>query len=109
MSEILITQNAIRKVSSLLDDESNMDLKLRVFVTGGGCNGFSYGFTFDEEINEDDAIIYSGAFSVLVDVMSYPYLVGSEIDYVEDLTGAQFNVTNPNASATCGCGNSFSV
>ena len=109
MSEILITQNAIRKVSSLLDDESNIDLKLRVFVTGGGCNGFSYGFTFDEEINEDDAIICSGGFSVLVDAMSYPYLVGSEIDYVEDLTGAQFNVTNPNASATCGCGNSFSV
>ena len=109
MAEILITQNAIRKVSSLLDDESNIELKLRVFVTGGGCNGFSYGFTFDEEINEDDAIICSGDFSVLVDAMSYPYLVGSEIDYVEDLTGAQFNVSNPNASATCGCGNSFSV
>ena len=109
MSEILITQNAIRKVSSLLDDESNIDLKLRVFVTGGGCNGFSYGFTLDEEINEDDAIICSGRFAVLVDAMSYPYLVGSEIDYVEDLTGAQFNVSNPNASATCGCGNSFSV
>ena len=109
MREILISENAISKVSSLLVDEKSPGLKLRVFVTGGGCNGFSYGFTFDEEVNEDDAIVYSGDFLVLVDAMSYPYLAGAEIDYIEDLSGAQFSVTNPNASSTCGCGNSFSV
>lgn len=107
--KILITENALDKVSSLLNRENNRKLNLRVFVTGGGCNGFSYGFTFDEEINIDDAIVYSGAFSVLVDAMSYAYLIGAEIDYVEDLNGSQFNVSNPNANATCGCGNSFSV
>ena len=109
MNELLISENAISKVSTLLVDEKNPGLKLRVFITGGGCNGFSYGFTFDEEVNEDDAIVYSGDFLVLVDAMSYPYLAGAEIDYIEDLSGAQFSVTNPNASSTCGCGNSFSV
>ena len=109
MNEILISENAISKVSSLLVGEKSPGLKLRVFITGGGCNGFSYGFTFDEEVNEDDAIVYSGDFLVLVDAMSYPYLAGAEIDYIEDLGGAQFSVTNPNASSTCGCGNSFSV
>ncbi len=109
MQEILISENAISKVSSLLVKEDNSELKLRVFVTGGGCNGFSYGFTFDEEMNDDDAVVYSGDFFVLVDAMSYPYLAGAEIDYVEDLSGSQFSVTNPNASSTCGCGNSFSV
>ena len=109
MQEILISENAISKVSSLLVKEDNSELKLRVFVTGGGCNGFSYGFTFDEEMNDDDAVVYSGDFFVLVDPMSYPYLAGAEIDYVEDLSGSQFSVTNPNASSTCGCGNSFSV
>jgi len=109
MNEILISENAISKVSSLLVGEKSPGLKLRVFITGGGCNGFSYGFTFDEEVNEDDAIVYSGDFLVLVDAMSYPYLAGAEIDYIEDLSGAQFSVTNPNASSTCGCGNSFSV
>ena len=109
MQEILITETASRKVASLIAKECNDDLKLRVFVSGGGCNGFSYGFTFDEEINSDDAIIGNEDISVLIDSMSYPYLVGSEIDYTEDLNGAQFSVRNPNASATCGCGNSFSV
>ena len=109
MQEILISENAISKVSSLLAKEGNSELKLRVFITGGGCNGFSYGFTFDEEMNDDDAVVYSDDFFVLVDAMSYPYLVGAEIDYIEDLSGSQFSVTNPNASSTCGCGNSFSV
>ena len=109
MHEISITTSASSKVASLIAKEENPELKLRVFVTGGGCNGFSYGFTFDEEINSDDAIISNECICVLIDSMSYPYLVGSEIDYVEDLSGAQFSVKNPNASATCGCGNSFSV
>ena len=109
MQEVSITSSASSKVASLIAKEGNSELKLRVFVTGGGCNGFSYGFTFDEDINSDDAIISNGYISVLIDSMSYPYLVGSEIDYVEDLSGAQFSVRNPNASATCGCGNSFSV
>ncbi len=109
MHEISITRSASSKVASLLAREKNSELKLRVFVTGGGCNGFSYGFTFDEEINPDDAIIKDEDISVLVDSMSFPYLRGSQIDYIEDLNGAQFSVKNPNASATCGCGNSFSV
>ena len=109
MHEISISRSAVGKVAHLLAKEENPDLKLRVFVTGGGCNGFSYGFTFDEEINPDDAIIEEEDISVLIDSMSYPYLLGSEIDYIEDLNGAQFSVKNPNASATCGCGNSFSV
>ena len=109
MHEISISRSAAGKVAHLLAKEENPDLKLRVFVTGGGCNGFSYGFTFDEEINPDDAIIEDEDISVLIDSMSYPYLLGSEIDYIEDLNGAQFSVKNPNASATCGCGNSFSV
>ena len=109
MPEISISKSASSKVSSLIAKEDNADLRLRVFVSGGGCNGFSYGFTFDEEINSDDAIISNEDISVLIDSMSYPYLVGSEIDYIEDLSGAQFSVRNPNASATCGCGNSFSV
>ena len=109
MREIFITRSASSKVASLLAKEENPELNLRVFVTGGGCNGFSYGFTFDEEINSDDAVIKDDRISVLVDSMSFPYLRGCEIDYVEDLNGAQFSVKNPNASATCGCGNSFSV
>ena len=109
MQEISITRSASSKVASLIAREDNSDLKLRVFVSGGGCNGFSYGFTFDEEVHSDDAIISNEDISVLIDSMSYPYLVGSEIDYIEDLSGAQFSIRNPNASATCGCGNSFSV
>ena len=90
-------------------DQEGEALNLRVFITGGGCNGFSYGFTFDEDVAEDDAVVKSLGVSMLVDSMSYPYLEGAEVDYVEDLNGAQFVVTNPNADSTCGCGNSFSI
>jgi len=104
-----ITSRAVGKVKSLVEEEENEELKLRVFVTGGGCSGFQYGFTFDELIAEDDAQIESSGIVVLVDAMSYPYLVGSEVDYTEGLQGSQFIVQNPNASSTCGCGSSFSV
>ena len=87
----------------------NDALKLRVFITGGGCSGFSYGFTFDEDIADDDALIENGGVTMVVDPMSYQYLAGAEVDYREDLQGAQFVVQNPNASSTCGCGNSFSI
>jgi len=110
MPEILaVTEAAASKVRELLDDEGNSALMLRVFVTGGGCSGFSYGFSFDEDRAEDDAAVERDGITVLVDPMSYQYLVGARIDYREDLSGSQFVVTNPNASATCGCGNSFSI
>ena len=92
-----------------MDAEDNAALKLRVFVVGGGCSGFSYGFTFDEEAAGDDAVFEREGVTLLVDPLSYQYLLGSEIDYVENLQGAQFVVHNPNASSTCGCGNSFAV
>jgi iron-sulfur cluster insertion protein len=104
-----ISENAVKKVSSLLEEEGNNDLKLRVFVTGGGCSGFQYGFTFDELVAEDDAHIEKDGIGVLIDAMSYPYLVGAQIDYQEDLQGSKFVVSNPNASSTCGCGSSFSI
>lgn len=107
--EISFSSRAAAKVASLVQEEGISNLKLRVFVTGGGCSGFSYGFTFDESIAEDDAVIERDGVTMLVDSLSYPYLVGSEIDYKEDLQGAQFLVTNPNASSTCGCGNSFAI
>lgn len=106
---VVVTENAVAKVKSLLEDEGNPDLKLRVFVTGGGCSGFQYGFTFDELVADDDAIIEKGGIQVLVDAMSYPYLVGANVDYEESLNGSQFVVQNPNASSTCGCGSSFSI
>ena len=106
---VQVTDNAAQKIQSLLEDEGNFDLKLRVFVTGGGCSGFQYGFTFDEVVAEDDAVIKKGNVNVLVDAMSYPYLVGAQIDYQEDLQGSKFIVSNPNASPTCGCGASFSI
>ena len=108
-SDISFSGRAAAKVASLVEEEGIDDLKLRVFVTGGGCSGFSYGFTFDESVAEDDAVIQRDGVTMLVDSMSYPYLVGSEIDYKEDLHGSQFIVTNPNASSTCGCGNSFAI
>lgn len=92
-----------------MDAEGNPELKLRVFITGGGCSGFSYGFTFDEDVAEDDAIVQRDGVTMVVDALSYQYLAGSEVDYKEDLQGAQFLVANPNASATCGCGNSFAI
>lgn len=104
-----ISDSAAGKVRELIEDEGNPELKLRVFVTGGGCSGFSYGFTFDEESAEDDAVVEREGITVLVDAMSYPYLAGAEIDYREDLAGAQFVIENPNASSTCGCGNSFAI
>ena len=107
--DVRFSGRAAAKVASLIADENNADLKLRVFVTGGGCSGFSYGFTFDEDIAEDDAVIECDGVSMLVDAMSYPYLAGAEVDYQEDLQGAQFVVANPNASSTCGCGNSFAI
>jgi len=108
-ANINFSDSAAAKVKSLIDADGGSDLHLRVFVTGGGCNGFSYGFTFDEEIAEDDAVVDREGVSLVVDAMSYPYLDGSEVDYIEDLNGSQFIVTNPNATATCGCGNSFSI
>ena len=103
------TDAAAAKVAHLIEQEDNQDLKLRVFVTGGGCSGFEYGFTFDEDMEEDDTAIEKSGVVLLVDPLSYQYLVGAEIDYNENLQGARFVVVNPNASNTCGCGNSFSV
>ena len=106
---LIFTQGAANKVKSLVDEEGNPRLKLRVFVTGGGCSGFQYGFTFDEVVNEDDTSMSKNGVTLLIDAMSYQYLVGAEIDYKEDLQGAQFVIKNPNATTTCGCGSSFSV
>jgi iron-sulfur cluster insertion protein len=106
---IRFTDSAATKVSELIAEENNPDLKLRVYVTGGGCSGFQYGFTFDEEVNEDDTQVNKNGVTVLVDSMSIQYLTGAEIDYTEGLSGSQFVIRNPNASTTCGCGSSFSV
>jgi len=106
---IKVTDNALAKVKSLIEEEGNPDLKLRVFVTGGGCSGFQYGFAFDEASAEDDATVEKNGVIVIVDAMSYPYLVGAQVDYQEGLHGAKFVVQNPNATTTCGCGSSFSI
>ena len=106
---LLFSDSAANKVKQLIDEEGNPDLKLRVFVTGGGCSGFQYGFTFDEVQNDDDAVMQKNGVTLLIDPMSYQYLMGAEIDYTEGLEGAQFVIKNPNASSTCGCGSSFSV
>ena len=103
------TEAAAQKVGQLIAQEGNCALKLRVYVQGGGCSGFQYGFTFDEEIQEGDTEIEKAGVTLLVDPMSVQYLMGAEIDYREDLSGAQFIIRNPNASTTCGCGSSFSV
>jgi iron-sulfur cluster insertion protein len=108
-SPLVFTDSAANKVQQLIDEEGNPNLKLRVFVQGGGCSGFQYGFTFDEEVNEDDTSLDKNGVTLLIDSMSYQYLVGAEIDYKEDINGAQFVIKNPNASTTCGCGSSFSV
>ena len=106
----IITDSAAAKVADLIAEEGNPDLKLRVFVQGGGCSGFSYGFTFDEVANEDDTTMTKNGVSLLIDAMSYQYLVGAEIDYKDDLEGAQFVIkNNPGATSTCGCGSSFSA
>lgn len=104
-----LTDNAAHKVQSLIEEEGNDNLKLRVFVTGGGCSGFQYGFSFDEEVSEDDTVIQNKGASLLIDPLSYQYLVGAKIDYVEGLEGSRFVVNNPLATATCGCGSSFSI
>lgn len=106
---LVFSDAAARKVRELIREEGNDALKLRVFVTGGGCSGFQYGFTFDEEIAEGDTEIANEGVTLLVDPMSVQYLMGAEIDYSEGLEGAQFVIRNPNASTTCGCGSSFAV
>ncbi|MGM0541702.1 MAG: iron-sulfur cluster insertion protein ErpA [Pseudomonadota bacterium] len=103
------TEAAATKVRGLIEDEQNPNLKLRVYISGGGCSGFSYGFTFDETQNDDDTVVTKDTVTLLVDSMSFQYLVGSKIDYLEDLQGARFVIENPNATTTCGCGSSFSV
>ena len=106
---ITISESAKIKIKDLLLEENNPKLALRTFVQGGGCSGFSYGFTFDEETHEDDFEIPLDEFKILVDSMSMTYLTGAEIDYKEDVMGSQFNIKNPNATTTCGCGSSFGV
>jgi iron-sulfur cluster insertion protein len=106
---LTFSDSAATKVRDLIEEEGNPDLKLRVFVTGGGCSGLQYGFTFDEVQNEDDTVMEKGGVKLLIDPMSFQYLTGAEIDYTEGLEGAQFVIKNPNASSTCGCGSSFSV
>ncbi len=106
---LVFTDSAATKVKDLIEEEGNPDLKLRVFVQGGGCSGFQYGFTFDEITNEDDTAMEKNGVTLLIDSMSYQYLVGAEIDYKDDLEGAQFVIKNPNATSTCGCGSSFSA
>ena len=105
---LLFTDAAAGKVRNLIEEENNPNLKLRVFISGGGCSGFQYGFTFDESVNDGDTSVENGGVTLLIDPMSYQYLVGAEIDYKEDLQGAQFIIRNPNAQTTCGCGSSFS-
>ena len=108
-TNINLSARAVQKVRELVCEEENEDLKLRVFITGGGCSGFQYGFTFDELVADDDTAIEKDGVTVLVDPMSFPYLAGSEVDYTEGLEGSRFVVNNPNATATCGCGSSFSI
>ncbi len=108
-SALVFTSAAARKVGELIREEQNEQLKLRVFVSGGGCSGFQYGFTFDEDLQDGDTSIENEGVTLLVDPMSVQYLMGAEIDYKEDLEGAQFIIRNPNATTTCGCGSSFSV
>ena len=108
-SPLLFSNAAATKVKQLIDEEGNEQLMLRVFVSGGGCSGFQYGFTFDETVNDGDTEIENQGVTLLIDPMSYQYLVGAEIDYKEDLQGSQFVIRNPNAQTTCGCGSSFSV
>jgi iron-sulfur cluster insertion protein len=108
-SPLFFTDSAARKVKELIDEENNPALMLRVFVSGGGCSGFQYGFTFDENFNDGDTKVENGGVALLIDPMSFQYLAGAEIDYQEGLDGAQFVIKNPNAKTTCGCGSSFSA
>ena len=104
-----VTARAVTRVRELITEEGNPDLKLRVYIMGGGCSGFQYGFSFDEDAGQDDTSVEKDGVTVLIDPMSYQYLVGAEVDYSEGLEGARFIVTNPNAATTCGCGTSFSI
>ncbi len=108
-SPLIFTASAAAKVRELITEEGNDQLKLRVFVTGGGCSGFQYGFQFDENVSDGDTAVEKDGVVVLIDPMSFQYLVGAEIDYTEGLEGSQFVIRNPNATTTCGCGSSFSV
>lgn len=108
-SPVLFSDSAAAKVRELIQDEGNDALKLRIYVTGGGCSGFQYGFTFDEAVNDGDTVVEKDGVSLLIDAMSFQYLNGAEIDYTEGLEGAHFVIRNPNATTTCGCGSSFSV
>ncbi len=108
-ASINLSARAARKVRELVEEEANEELKLRVFITGGGCSGFQYGFTFDEIAADDDTAIEADGVTLLIDPMSFQYLVGSEVDYTEGLEGSRFVVNNPNATTTCGCGSSFSI
>ena len=108
-SPLLFTDNAAKKVKELIDEEKNPALMLRVFVSGGGCSGFQYGFTFEENANEDDTRVEKSGVTLLIDPLSFQYLAGAEIDYQEGVQGAQFVIKNPNAKTTCGCGSSFNT
>jgi len=109
MPGIILTDAAARKVQQLILEERNPQLKLRVYISGGGCSGFQYGFSFDEEQSEDDIVVQNDGVTLLVDPLSFQYLMGAEVDYTESLQGAQFVIRNPNAATTCGCGSSFSI
>ncbi|MGV6989183.1 iron-sulfur cluster insertion protein ErpA [Testudinibacter sp. P80/BLE/0925] len=106
---LIFTDAAANKVKNLVADEDNSNLKLRVYITGGGCSGFQYGFTFDEKVNDGDLTIEKNGVALVVDPMSLQYLIGGTVDYTEGLEGSRFIVNNPNASTTCGCGSSFSI
>jgi len=106
---LTFTEAAAAKVKGLIEEEGNSELLLRVYITGGGCSGFQYGFTFDEAVNDGDTEVEKNGVRLVVDPMSFQYLVGAEIDYKEDLEGARFVIRNPNATTTCGCGSSFSM
>ncbi len=106
---LVFTDSAATKVKTLIHEEENPNLKLRVFISGGGCSGFQYGFTFDENHKDGDTMVENDGVQLLIDPMSFQYLIGAEIDYTEDLQGSQFVIRNPNASTTCGCGSSFSI
>lgn len=107
--ELTLTESAARKVSQLIGEESNAELKLRVYISGGGCSGFQYGFSFDDAVNDGDLTVERDGVSLVVDPLSYQYLIGAEVDYAETLQGAQFTIRNPNATTTCGCGSSFAI
>ncbi|MCK3654803.1 iron-sulfur cluster insertion protein ErpA [Pasteurellaceae bacterium Macca] len=106
---LIFTDAAAKKVKSLIEGEDNPNLRLRVYITGGGCSGFQYGFTFDDQINDGDLTIENQNVGLVVDPMSLQYLIGGTVDYIEGLEGSRFVVNNPNASSTCGCGSSFSI